>query len=221
MGIKQKISGVEDRLFGEIGKNTDPKITSEESNQANSTLEQILDEIKRKTEPKKTEPRKTLAKTISKGCFEPRKALSKIINEVYLEDLKRGLISIKDDLQADQFSLVKLLDSLSNLDDNAQSSIHQLEEDFLRKFISNFDLRQEALEKEISKISKISPVIELDNQQVFQYLDDDLSKEDNEATDYIIKLAIDIVKDELEDPEPSTKVGAYSAAVPTPHTSTR
>lgn len=205
MGIKQKISGVEDRLFGEIGKNTDPKITSEESNQANSTLEQILDEIKRKTEPK-TEPGKPLAKIISKG---------------YLEDLKRGLISIKDDLQADQSNLVELLNSLSNLDENAQSSIHQLEEDFLRKFISNFDRRREALEKEISEISKIRPVIELDNQQGFQYLDDDLSKEDNEATDYIIKLAIDIVKDELEDPEPSTKVGAYSAAVPTPHTSTR
>ena len=206
MGIKQKISGVEDRLFGEIGKNTDPKITSEESNQANSTLEQILDEIKRKTEPKKT---------------EPRKALTKIINEVYLEDLERGLISIKDDLQADQSSLVELLNSLSNLDENAQSSIHQLEEDFLRKFISNFDLRQEALEKEISKISKISPVIELDNQQVFQYLDDALSKEDNEVMDYIINLVIDILKAELKDPEPSTKVGAYSAAVPTPHTSTR
>ena len=206
MGIKQKISGVEDRLFGEIGKNTDPKITSEESNQANSTLEQILDEIKRKIEPKKT---------------EPRKALSKIINEVYLEDLKRGLISIKDDLQADQSRLVILLDSLSKLDENAQSSIHQLEEDFLREFISNFDLRQEALEKEISRISKIRPAIELDNQQVFQHLDDALSKEDSEAMDYIINMVIDILKAELKDPEPSTKVGAYSAAVPTPHTSTR
>lgn len=205
MGIKQKISGVEDRLFGEIGKNTDPKITSEESNQANSTLEQILDEIKRKTEPK-TELGKSLAKIISKG---------------YLEDLKRGLISIKDDLQADQLSLVKLLNLLSNLDENAQSSIHQLEEDFLREFISNFDRRQEALEKEISEISKIRPVIELDNQQVFQYLDDALSKEDNEVMDYIINLVIDILKAELKDPEPSTKVGAYSAAVPTPHTSTR
>lgn len=206
MGIKRKISGVEDRLFGEIGKNTDPKITSEESNQANSTLEQILDEIKRKTEPKKT---------------EPRKALTKIINEGYLEYLKRGLISIKDDLQADQSSLVELLDSLSNLDENAQSSIHQLEKDFLREFISNLDLRREALEKEISEISKIRPAIELDNQQVFQYLDDALSKEDNEVMDYIINLVIDILKAELKDPEPSTKVGAYSAAVPTPHTSTR
>lgn len=205
MGIKQKISDVEDRLFGEVGKNTDPKIASEESNQANSTLEQILDEIKRKTEPK-TEPRKPLAKIISKG---------------YFEDLERGLISIKDDLRADQSNLVDLLDSLSNLDENAQSSIHQLEEDFLREFISNFDRRQEALEKEISEISKIRPAIELDNQQVFQYLDDALSKEDNEVMDYIIKLVIDILKAELKDPEPSTKVGAYSAAVPTPHTSTR
>lgn len=205
MGIKQKISGVEDRLFGEIGKNTDPKITSEESNQANSTLEQILDEIKRKTEPK----------------TEPGKPLAKIISEGYLEDLERGLISIKDDLQADQSRLVILLDSLSKLDENAQSSIHQLEEDFLREFISNFDRRQEALEKEISRISKIRPVIELDNQQVFQYLDDALSKEDNEVMDYIINLVIDILKAELKDPEPSTKVGAYSAAVPTPHTSTR
>ena len=220
MGIKQKISGVEDRLFGEIGKNTDPKITSEESNQANSTLEQILDEIKRKTEPK-TELGKPLAKIISKGYFEPGESLAKIINEGYLEYLKRGLISIKDDLQADQSSLVELLNSLSNLDENAQSSIHQLEEDFLRKFISNFDLRQEALEKEISEISKIRPVIELDNQQVFQYLDDALSKEDNEVMYYIINLFIDILKAELKDPEPSTKVGAYSAAVPTPHTSTR
>lgn len=205
MGIKQKISGVEDRLFGEISKNTDPKITSEESNQANSTLEQILDEIKRKTELK----------------TEPGESLAKIINEGYLEYLKRGLISIKDDLQADQLSLVKLLNLLSNLDENAQSSIHQLEEDFLCEFISNFNRRLEALEKEISVISKIMPAIELDNQQVFQYLDDALSKEDNEVMDYIINLVIDILKAELKDPEPSTKVGAYSAAVPTPHTSTR